>query len=112
MGRYRRILPHGQNPCEAAIEHVYALENDVRLANDHKLLEDWRKLQASDHFYYMCKKWFADGDVHAYFSPYESPYDAHIAYMNALSDLRLRVHKRGSTPSTALGTGLQTTGGS
>lgn len=80
------------NPMQkAAIESVYALEDPVMFANDHKLLEDWRKLQTSDHFYYMCTKWFADGDVHAYFSPYESPYDAYIAYMNALSDLRLRV---------------------
>ncbi len=83
------------NPMQkAAIENIYALENDVRAGNDHKLLEDWRKLQTSDHFYYMCTKWFADGDVHAYFSPYESPYDAYIAYMNALSDLRLRVGQR------------------
>ncbi|MEK7133558.1 MAG: glycoside hydrolase family 57 protein [Patescibacteria group bacterium] len=83
------------NPMQkAAIENVYALENDVHLANDHKLLDDWRKLQTSDHFYYMCTKWFADGDVHAYFSPYESPYDAYIAYMNALSDLRFRLDKR------------------
>ena len=80
------------NPMQkAAIENLYALEDDIMLSNDHKLLEDWRKLQTSDHFYYMCTKWFADGDVHAYFSPYESPYDAYIAYMNALSDLRLRV---------------------
>jgi alpha-amylase len=82
------------NPMQkAAIETVYALENDVHLANDRRILEDWRKLQTSDHFYYMCTKWFADGDVHAYFSPYESPYDAYIAYMNALSDLRLRLGK-------------------
>jgi alpha-amylase len=83
------------NPMQkAAIENVYALEAAVRGANDHKLLDDWRKLQTSDHFYYMCTKWSADGDVHAYFSPYESPYDAYIAYMNALSDLRLRVNKQ------------------
>ncbi|MDZ4227179.1 MAG: glycoside hydrolase family 57 protein [Patescibacteria group bacterium] len=83
------------NPMQrAALENIYALENDVLLSNDHKLLEDWRRLQTSDHFYYMCTKWFADGDVHAYFSPYESPYDAYIAYMNALSDLRLRATKR------------------
>ncbi len=82
------------NPMQrAAIEAVYTLENEVLLANDGRLLEDWRKLQTSDHFYYMCTKWSADGDVHAYFSPYESPYDAYIAYMNALSDLRLRVQK-------------------
>lgn len=51
-------------------------------------LEAWRKLQTSDHFYYMCTKWFADGDVHAYFSPYESPYDAFINYMNVMRDFR------------------------
>lgn len=83
------------NPMQkAAIDAVYALENEVTLANDRRLIEDWRKLQTSDHFYYMCTKWFADGDVHAYFSPYESPYDAYISYMNALSDLRLRLLKR------------------
>lgn len=83
------------NPMqEAAMKAIYDLEETVLLANDHKLLDDWRKLQTSDHFYYMCTKWFADGDVHAYFSPYESPYDAYIAYMNALSDLRLRLEKR------------------
>ncbi|MBM3272427.1 alpha-amylase [Candidatus Kaiserbacteria bacterium] len=80
------------NPMQrAAIENIYALEDKVHATGDQKLIEDWRKLQTSDHFYYMCTKWSADGDVHAYFSPYESPYDAYIAYMNALSDLRLRV---------------------
>jgi len=82
------------NPMqEAAINQIYALEDAVLEKNDPKLLEDWRRLQTSDHFYYMCTKWFQDGDVHAYFSPYESPYDAYIAYMNALSDLRLRLGK-------------------
>lgn len=80
------------NPMQrAAIENIYALEDKVHATGDQKLIEDWRKLQTSDHFYYMCTKWSNDGDVHAYFSPYESPYDAYIAYMNALSDLRLRV---------------------
>ena len=54
------------------------------------MIEDWRRLTTSDHFYYMCTKYFADGDVHKYFSPYESPYEAHIAFMNALADLSLR----------------------
>src|SRR3989344_1271727 len=82
------------NPMQrAAIESLYSLEDNIIARNDHKLLEDWRRMQTSDHFYYMCTKWFADGDVHAYFSPYESPYDAYIAYMNALSDLRLRVER-------------------
>ena len=83
------------NPMQtAAIETLYALEDDVMRGNDGRILEDWRKLQTSDHFYYMCTKYFADGDVHAYFSPYESPYEAYIAYMNALSDLRVRIGSR------------------
>ena len=55
------------------------------------VLEDWRRLQISDHFYYMCTKWFSDGDVHKYFNPYENPYDAFINYMNVLTDLKERV---------------------
>ncbi len=54
------------------------------------LLNDWRKLTTSDHFYYMSTKYWADGDVHKYFSPYESPYDAYINYMNVLDNLRSR----------------------
>jgi alpha-amylase len=84
------------NPMQkAAIDAVYGMEDKVLMANDHKILDDWRRMQTSDHFYYMCTKWAGDGDVHAYFSPYESPYDAYIAYMNALSDLKLRVEKMG-----------------
>ncbi len=74
-----------------AIRAIYEMEEDVLATAQPDLIETWRKLQTSDHFYYMCTKWFNDGDVHAYFSPYESPYDAYIAFMNALSDLKLRV---------------------
>ena len=48
-------------------------------------------LQTSDHLYYMCTKWFSDGDVHRYFNPYESPYEAYINYMNIIDDLSQRV---------------------
>jgi len=78
-----------------ALAKIYALEADVLATGDQYLIEQWRKLQTSDHFYYMCTKWSADGDVHAYFSPYQSPYDAYIAFMNALSDLQLRVKQTG-----------------
>lgn len=74
-----------------AIAAVYRLEEDVMKTKNKHLIETWRRLQTSDHFYYMCTKWSNDGDVHAYFSPYQSPYDAYIAFMNALSDLQLRV---------------------
>lgn len=76
---------------QEALRHLYALEQDILLTNDQQLLADWRKLQTSDHVYYMCTKWFNDGDVHAYFSPYESPYDAFLYFMNALRDLRYRL---------------------
>ena len=74
-----------------AIATIYRMESDVMKTQDDGLIENWRKLQTSDHFYYMCTKWSNDGDVHAYFSPYNSPYDAYIAFMNAISDLQLRV---------------------
>lgn len=80
------------NPIQHdAMKHIYAMEKDVLGTKDKNLITDWRRLQTSDHFYYMCTKWFADGDVHKYFSPYESPYEAFISYMNAVQDLRLRV---------------------
>ncbi|MFZ2831755.1 MAG: alpha-amylase, partial [Minisyncoccia bacterium] len=80
------------NPMQHdAIKSVYDLEEEVLATNDENLISDWRKLQTSDHFYYMCTKWFNDGDVHKYFNPYNTPYEAFIAYMNALQDLRLRV---------------------
>ena len=81
----------GNDIQKDAIQAIYALEKDVLYTEDRELLETWRKLQTSDHFYYMCTKWSNDGDVHAYFSPYQSPYDAYVAFMNALCDLQLRV---------------------
>lgn len=88
----------GNSMQQQALTDLYALENDVLATEDKALIEDWRRLQISDHPYYMCTKWFKDGDVHAYFSPYESPYDAFVYFMNALRDLELRVmkHREGS----------------
>ena len=74
-----------------ALETVYDFGKEIVNIDDWQLIEDWRKLQTSDHFYYMCTKWWNDGDVHKYFSPYESPYEAFIAYMNVMQDLRLRL---------------------
>ncbi len=88
----------GNDLQRTAFSTLHALEEPVLATNDPDLIERWRKLQTSDHFYYMCTKWFADGDVHAYFSPYDSPYDAYIFYMNALQDLKLRVE----APAVAL----------
>lgn len=74
-----------------AAKNLYELESQVRKTNDQELLRDWKRLTTSDHFYYMCTKWWADGDVHKYFSPYESPYEAFIYFMNTLHDVRIRL---------------------
>lgn len=74
----------------SALHELYRLEPTIKATGDTKLITDWRKLTTSDHFYYMCTKYFADGDVHKYFNPYESPYDSYINYMNVLDNLRTR----------------------
>lgn len=74
-----------------AMEKLFRLEADVMGSGDPILIHDWRKLTTSDHFYYMCTKWFSDGDVHKYFNPYETPYDAFIAFMNVINDIQLRI---------------------
>ncbi len=82
----------GNSMQKSALKKIYELEEDVINCNDERLVDDWRKMQTSDHFYYMCTKWFSDGDVHKYFSPYESPYEAFISYMNVLNDFKIRLN--------------------
>lgn len=77
---------------EDALRKLYSLEEKVAKSKNKKIKEDWRRLTTSDHFYYMCVKWFNDGDVHAYFNPYDSPYDAFRYYMNVLTDLEARLN--------------------
>jgi alpha-amylase len=74
-----------------ALRALYALEKPVLDSKDQNVINDWRKLQTSDHFYYMCTKWSADGDVHAYFSPYDSPLEAYRRYSVVLADLEERL---------------------
>lgn len=76
-----------------AAAELFRLEGPVKAADaagDEYILGDWRKLTTSDHLYYMCTKYWADGDVHKYFSPYDSPYDAYINFMNVLDNIRTR----------------------
>ena len=80
------------NPMQdQAAELAYSLEDKVLDSGDEDLIATWRELLTSDHFYYMCTKWFSDGDVHKYFNPYETPHQAFITYMNVLNDLVLRL---------------------
>ena len=76
-----------------ALHELYRMESAVKATGDIAIIGDWRRLQTSDHFYYMCTKWFADGDVHKYFNPYDSPYDSYINFMNVLDNLRKRVRQ-------------------
>ncbi len=81
----------GNDMQRSALRKVYGMEKGIKASGDARLLEDWRRLQTSDHFYYMCTKWFSDGDVHKYFNPYDSPYDAFITYMNIMKDMERRL---------------------
>jgi alpha-amylase len=77
-----------------SINDLYHLERRILDTNDLELIEDWRKLQTSDHFYYMCTKWFNDGDIHAYFSPYKTPYEAYMNFINAYRDILFRLAEK------------------
>ncbi|MCU4157348.1 glycoside hydrolase family 57 protein [Carboxylicivirga sp. A043] len=81
----------GNSLQDEAFTKLYELREDVSALNNERINKDWNYLQSSDHFYYMCTKFFSDGDVHSYFNPYNSPYDAFINYMNVLSDFKLRI---------------------
>lgn len=84
----------GNRIQDNAIRELYAVESMVKSTKNPQMIESWRRLTTSDHFYYMCTKWFADGDVHKYFNPYDSPYDSFIAFMNVISDLLIRCKPR------------------
>jgi alpha-amylase len=83
----------GNELQDDAFDNLYSMSEKVRLIDDPNIQRDWRYLQTSDHFYYQCTKWFSDGDVHKYFNPYDSPYEAFINYMNILSDFEIRLNK-------------------
>ena len=83
----------GNEMQAAALGKLYELSDKVKECNDKQLKKDWEYLQSSDHFYYMATKFFSDGAVHAYFNPYDTPYDAFMNYMNVLSDFEIRVNR-------------------
>lgn len=97
----------GNKMQQDALRQLYQLRTHV--LNHGDLLPIWRKLTTSDHFYYMCVKWFSDGDVHKYFNPHDSPYDAFIAFMNVLQDLTIRVNALGRRYTDELTTGEKVT---
>lgn len=84
----------GNDMQQEAFKEVRVLAKEIKESSDLNLLHSWRTLLASDHFYYMSTKGSADGKVHAYFSHYDTPYEAFINYMNVLKDLRMKAIKQ------------------
>ena len=75
----------------AAFNELKNIGYKIKQIGDEELLKTWRRLQTSDHLYYCSTKGLADGDVHAYFSPYDGPYEGFINYMNILQDLKQKI---------------------
>ncbi len=94
----------GNELQQEAFEKLYGLSEMIDQCKDPVLLKDWQYLQTSDHFYYMSTKYFSDGDFHAYFNPYDSPYMSFMNYMNVLNDFSIRLNRqvRGKQPGQAV----------
>lgn len=78
---------------KTAMKDVYNIRTSILDTNNPKLITDWRHLTTSDHSYSMCTKYWHDGDVHAYFSAYASPYESFMYFMNVLRDIKYRAKK-------------------
>ena len=74
-----------------AMDAIFSIREKILATKDNKLIADWRKLTTSDHPYSMCTKYWNDGDVHAYFSAYASPYESFMYFMNVLRDIEYRL---------------------
>jgi alpha-amylase len=83
----------GNDMQRDSFESISKLGSTVKAVGDPAILKQWRMLLTSDHFYYMSTKKGSDGTVHNYFSPYPSPYEAFINYMNVLTDFSIKVNK-------------------
>jgi len=82
----------GNELQKEAFDKLYELKDRMKSCTNATMLKDWDYLQTNDHFYYMCTKFFSDGEVHKYFNPYGTPYEAFINYMNILSDFKIRLN--------------------
>lgn len=83
----------GNDLQNEAFTGLYKASQIMAGCDDDELQRDWHYLQVSDHLYYMSTKWFSDGEVHQYFNPYGSPYEAFLNYMNVLADFSIRVRQ-------------------
>lgn len=86
---------NGNQMQKAALERAHSMSARIFARQNPHLTSVWRKLLTSDHFYYICTKFFSDGDVHAYFSPFKNPYEGFMSYMNVLTDIEKSVFHGG-----------------
>jgi alpha-amylase len=82
----------GNELQKEAFDKLYGLKEKIKLCNDPKILRDWNYLQSTDHFYYMCAKFFSNKEVSSLNNPYNNPYEAFINYMNVLNDFSYRIY--------------------
>ena len=82
----------GNELQKEAFNKLYQLKDQMRKCTDATMLKDWDYLQTNDHLYFMCTKFFSDGEVLKHFNPYGTPYEAFINYMNVLSDFKIRLN--------------------
>ena len=88
----------GNDMQKDAFNSLMKLDSDVKNLRDESLLNYWRYLQASDHFYYMSVKTDHDGSIPSYFSPYPSSYEAFINYINVVTHLISRINEEKAKP--------------
>ncbi len=70
------------------------LQAPAKESRDPDLLAIWRTLGLSDHLYYIFTHGGGPGEVHNYFSPYGSPYDAAVTYFAVLCDFHGRLKRK------------------
>ena len=83
----------GNELQENAFEELFSLNNKVKTLADEAFRRTYSRLQSSNHFYYMSTKYISAEQRLKNDSPYSSPYNAYINYMNVLSDFALQVNK-------------------
>jgi alpha-amylase len=83
----------GNDLQKEALDKLYGLKEKIILCTDPKLLNDWNYLQSTDHFYYMCSKFFSNKEVSSLHNPYNNPYEAFMNFMNVLNDFSYRLNR-------------------
>ena len=92
----------GNELQKEAFRELFKIQPEVRKKKNADLIDDYTRLQASEHFYFMRTKLFSGADYHKYRLPYDSPYEAFINYMNVLSDFieRCKPHEQEEVQTT------------